>query len=100
MIKHGTRVELCIDRGKGAEEENKAIFDQLIAAKAEVETAFGSELEWRNQEGTRCCRILKQITEGGWRDDEDKWPTIHEIMVDTMIRLEAALRPHVQKLKV
>jgi len=50
-------------------------------------------------EGRRACRIKKSI-KGGYRDDEEKWPKIHETMVDAMIKLEKALGPYVKKLKI
>jgi len=34
---------------------------------------------------------------GGWKDPE-KWPQVHFAMVDAMMRLEKALKPHIQKL--
>jgi hypothetical protein len=100
LTKHAATVELYIDRGKDAEEENKAIFDQLHAAKEEVERVFGGPLEWQRLEDRRACRIRQKITVGGWRDDPAKWPEVYEAMVDAMIRLEKALKPHIQKLKV
>ena len=45
------RVELYIDRGKDAEEENKAIFDELQASREAIEEAFGGRLEWERLEG-------------------------------------------------
>lgn len=100
LTKHASTVELYIDRGKDAEKENKTIFDQLFAAKDEIERAFGEPLEWQRLEDRRACRIRKKLTIGGWRDEPSKWPAVYEAMVDAMIRLEKALKPHVQKLKV
>jgi len=99
LTKHAATVELYIDRGKEAEAENKTIFDQLLAAKEEIERVFGEPLEWQRLEDRRACRIRKEITVGGWRDDPAKWPDVYAAMVDAMIRLEKALKPHVQKLK-
>jgi len=96
---HDGNVELYIDRGKGREEENKAIFDELEASRDAIEEAFGAALEWQRLEGKRACRIKKDIDLGGYRD-ESKWDEIQESMVDAMIRLEEALRPHVNTLKV
>jgi len=92
-------VELYIDLGKDKEEVNKAIFEQLAAKKEEIEKGFGGPLDWRKLEGKRACAIRKQITAGGYRDDEEKWPPIHEAMVDAMIRLERALRLHIKNIK-
>jgi hypothetical protein len=93
---HQSRAELWIDKGKNAETENKEIFDKLVAAKEEIEQIFGGPLEWRRMDGKKACCIRKQITLGGYRDDEQAWHKIHEAMVDAMIRLHAALSPHLQ----
>ena len=86
-----------IDRGKESEAANKRIFDQFTAYKEEVEATFGEPLEWQRLEGRRACRIRKRITLGGYRD-EDKWPRIHEQMVDAMVRLEKSLRSFIGEL--
>ncbi len=95
--KHETFVQLYIDRGKDAEEENTAIFDQLFSHKQEVEDAFGAELVWQRLDGRRACRVRKDIRIGGY-NDESKWPEIQESMIDAMIRLERALGPYVNDL--
>jgi hypothetical protein len=100
LRKNEAQVELYIDRGKDRGEENKAIFDKLFTHKAEIEKDFAQPLEWERLEGKRACRIRKRISAGGYRDDENKWPQIHEAMVDAMIRLEKALRPYVSKLTI
>lgn len=97
---HEGGVELYIDRGAETEDESKAVFDSLAASKAEIEKAFGEPLEWQRLEGKRACRIAKRIEKGGYRDDRDLWPGIQDAMIDAMIRLESALKPHVGKLKV
>ncbi|MBE3098670.1 MAG: DUF4268 domain-containing protein [Planctomycetes bacterium] len=100
ITKHAATVDFYIDRGKGAEKETKAIFEELLSAKDNIERTFGEALEWQRLEERRYCLIRKQITVGGWRDDPAKWPEVYAAMVDAMIRLEKALKPHVQKLKV
>ncbi len=96
---HDVQVELYIDRGKDAERENEAIFDTLAASREQIEAAFGEPLDWERLEGKRACRIAKRLPVGGYRD-EDRWPAIHDAMVDAMMRLERALRPAIDKLKV
>lgn len=72
---HDGSAELYIDRkDKGL---NKAIFDELHAKKAEIESAFGGELSWERMDSKQACRIRKRIDVGGWRD-EDRWPEVHK----------------------
>jgi hypothetical protein len=47
----------------------------------------------------RACRICFQLDNGGYRDDES-WPEIQDAMIDAMIRLERALKPHIAKLNI
>lgn len=97
---HEGDVELYIDRGKEANEENKDIFDTLITSKSNVESAFGEPLEWERLEGKRACRIKKRMEVGGYRDDEAEWPVIQDTLIDAMVRLEKALKPCIGKLEV
>jgi hypothetical protein len=99
ISQHETGVELYIDRGRGAEALNKSIFDQLAASKHSVEQEFGDRLEWRRLDGKRACRIMKHMVLGGYRD-EANWSTVHDAMIDAMIRLEKALRPHLANLQL
>ncbi|MGB2842920.1 MAG: DUF4268 domain-containing protein [Halobacteriota archaeon] len=99
VIKHEGQVELYIDRGKDSEDENKIIFNELSSHKDEIEKVFGEPLNWESLEGKRACRISKRIEIGGYRD-EDKWPEVHEAMIDAMCRLEKSLKPHISRLKI
>lgn len=83
--------ELYIDRGEAA--ENKRIFDQILERRSEVEAAFGGELSWERLDAKRACRIKHVIERGGYRSPEVQWPEIQSEMVESMIRLEAALKP-------
>ncbi len=100
LRKDGAQVELYIDRGKGKDSENKAIFEKIHAKKEKIEKDFGEPLEWERLEGKRACRISKRINIGGYRDPEENWPNIHEAMVDAMIRLEKSMKPHIAKLNI
>ena len=99
VTEHTTRIELYIDRGLGAEAENKAIFEKLLAKKTEIESAYGDKLEWFKADDTRACTIYNTIKLGGWRDAE-KWPQIHEGTADAMVRLEKALKPAIAALQI
>lgn len=92
---HNGRIELYIDRGDEA--YNLSVFRQLEAHKISIEAAFGESLDWQELPGRRACRISKTFTAGGYKD-RGKWSQLHNDMVDGMIRLEKALRPHVGQL--
>ena len=96
---HDAQVELYIDRGRDSDAENKAIFGQLQAHKADIEAAFGDKLEWQPLDDRRACRIRKVIALGGWRD-EAKWTAVHEAAVDAMVRFERAIGPFVEDLAI
>jgi hypothetical protein len=90
------RVELYIDRKDS--EENKAIFDALAASREDIEERFGGSLLWEKLEGRKASRISMVIEQGSYRDEE-RWAEIQDAMIDAMIRLENALRPHLARLK-
>ena len=95
---HTSDIDLYIDRGRDADNENEEIFDTLGNAKEEIEEVFGEPLEWQRLEGKRACRIGKRFSLGGYRDDEEEWSEIQDVMIDGMIRLEKAFRPHIDRL--
>ena len=90
---HDAQAELYIDRDKEDGEGNLEIFNKLHAHREQIENDFGGPLEWEALEGKRACRIRSTVAVGGWKD-EATWPAAHERMIDAMIRLEKALRPH------
>ena len=92
---HGI-AELYIDRGEVT--ENKRIFEQLHARKNEIEKAFGGTLSWEPLDTKRACRIKHVIERGGYRSPESQWPEIQAEMVETMSKLEAALKPGLESL--
>jgi hypothetical protein len=91
--------ELFIDRREEPAEATKAIFDRLFTHKNEVERVFGADLAWLRLNHRRSCRIACHLAVGGWRNDESDWPRIQDAMIDAMIRLNNALRPHIETLK-
>lgn len=89
---HAWSVFLYIDRGSGADEENKRIFAYLHDRREQIEARFGSELSWDRLEGKRAAAIGPPSGEGGYRDEQDKWPQIQDQMIDAMINLERAFK--------
>ena len=96
---HESRVELYIDRGAEEADANKRIFDLLHNHKEQIESSFGGELSWQRLDAKQSCRIAHTISAGGWRSDEAKWPEIHNVMIEEMVRLERALKPEIAALK-
>ena len=102
IAQNESRIELYIDSGRGTGSENPGsenneIFDRLATTRAEIEENFGESLEWHRLEGRRACRISRQFVLGGYRDEEN-WNEIQDAMIDGLIRLDAALRPHIDAL--
>jgi hypothetical protein len=91
-------VELYIDRGDAT--QNKNIFDQLQAHKTQIEEAFGGSLFWERLDTKRACRIKHVIDRGGYSSPEAEWPAIQEGMVDAMTKLEDALLPQFDSLRM
>jgi uncharacterized protein DUF4268 len=96
--RHDAQVELYIDTGKDSEQRNKAIFDEFMIHRDDIETVFGEPLIWQRLDGKRACRIMKNVLVGGYAD-ENAWPDIHDKLIDAMIRLEKALRPYIDNIK-
>lgn len=96
---HAVWAELYIDRDKDTGEKNLEIFDRLAAEKDNIESSFGGELRWKRLEDKRACRILTEELPVGYRDEE-QWRESYEPLVDRMIRLEQALRPHIAALNL
>ena len=89
--RHDARVELYFHNKKA--ELNKEAFARLLAHKEEIESAFGETLEWDAIEGKKACRISKVIPIAGWQDFE-QWPEEQDVLIEVMIRLDGAIRPH------
>ncbi len=78
-------------------DESKRGFDQLFRAKEAVEAAFGGPLDWHRQDNQKASYINKKtVKTGGYRDQEG-WPEVQRELVDAMVRLEQAFRPHLAR---
>ena len=91
-------VMLEVYRGRAKKEENEAIFDQLSKQRKEIEREFGDALSWDRRDDIETCRVVKRLGEGVVLTDRAAWTAIQDQMIDAMIRLDGALRPHIEKL--
>lgn len=90
------RVEFYIDRGDAA--ENERLLGLLQRRQEKIEAVFGDDLDWQDLEGRRACRIAYLIETGGI-SEEESWDETIDQTVDAMVRLEKALRPHLEELR-
>ena len=89
---HDARVELYINDERPG--RNKQMFDRLLESKVAIEAVFGGPIGWDRLNEKRACRIKADVIVSGWRD-EARWQELHNAMIDAMIRLDRAIRPHV-----
>ena len=90
-----SEVGLYIDRGRNNPNENYEIFQALEDVKGEIEEAFGEPLDWKLLDNKRACRIVKPLSQGGYRNEVEDWEEIQDAMIDAMVRLNKALEPHI-----
>lgn len=98
LNKDNMRIEVRIDKGKGCDEENIAIFRKLEKHKESIEKVFGNELNWEEMIGYRVCSIRKDFN-GGWAQSSDEWPKTIELASDYTKRLIKATKPYIAELK-
>jgi hypothetical protein len=91
--KADSRVELRAQRG----ERTDSVFRYLQSHRAEIEQTYGRPLHWRERRERKSLHA-QEIIEGGFLSPEESWPSIHEKLVDSMTRLDKAIRPLLQQL--
>jgi hypothetical protein len=92
-VKQSSRVEffLC----SPSSDVNRQRFEYLFAKKDEIEGNFGESLIWDFKDHRKQQYIRSQCPLGGF-DNEDNWASIQNDLVDRLIRLERALKPHIK----
>lgn len=89
------QAEVYIDKGRDAEIENNAIFDQLYGHRNEIEARFGATLLWQRLDDARACRIAAPC-EGGWLAPESQWPAMQQSLLAAAQRLHDAVIPFLE----
>ena len=95
VCQHESSVRLGMRAGKRV---NKARFDWLHERRKQVEQSFDGELKWERCDEGRNSRIGHNL-DGGYRDDPEQWPEIHDRMIEAMIRLHKAVQPYLPELR-
>jgi hypothetical protein len=93
------RVELYIDHDKDTGQKNKVIYDAFLTDREAIEQEFGSKLGWERMDDKRASRISNKFEIGGLAKPES-WPELQMEMIEGMIRLERAMRPRLEKIRV
>lgn len=94
---HAGTVEVCFAR-KDAE-ANKRMFDEVFSHKVEIEQSFGETLAWERLDGKLGSKVAHCVDMGGYQNSEEEWNTIHQAMVDAMMKLERSVKPFLANLK-
>ena len=89
------RVEFFI--GRGSKEENKYLFDQLVARREELDQKFGAPLDWERLDNKKACRISYEAPADGFNSED--WPRIANWLAEYVSRLERTFRPEIPNLK-
>ena len=88
FVQRDNEVRVLLDVQRPEQRENKWIFDQLEAEKAEVEERFGARLTWRRMDDDKRSRIVfsRQFD----CSDESNWAAMAEWLSEHFLRLERA----------
>lgn len=89
------RVEFAL--GRAHREENKHMFDTLLAEREAIEHDFGAPLDWRRLEHKKSSII--GYTRSIMAYDKETWPDAVEWMIDHVMRLHRTFAPRVPKLR-
>jgi hypothetical protein len=95
--KNDTQIEIYI--ASGNKTKNKEIYDSIHTHKEQIEREFGGNLKWERLDDKDACRISKSLDVGSYKN-RDRWKEIQETMIDTMVRLENAVAPYIEKLPI
>ena len=96
ISKKYARCEIYIDRGEY--DENKKMFDYLVAKREEIETEFGGSLEWERLDDKRASRIKYENSDFNIFEKE-QWDDIVGFLSDGMTRMEKAFQKHLNHIQ-
>jgi hypothetical protein len=83
------RIELWIN--KGAQEDNKEIFDSIYKFKDEIESSFGDQLDWQRRDDGKGSRIAYWLRDVNVFNEED-WPEMINFLTSNMVKFEIAMK--------
>lgn len=99
LTKDRVRIECHIGLDKEGTRSLEA-FRALEAQKVVIESVFGGPLDWQELPDRVSCRICTDFEGEGWQTPLTEWPALQERMIETMTRLDRALKPAIHQLKL
>ena len=91
------KVELSFD--SASKERNELRFDLLKEQKDSIESALGSQLEWRRMNSNKACRIALHHP-GSIEDDEETLEKTRAWMIDKLLAFKKVFGTRITELKV
>ena len=79
-------------------DENKRVFDYLAARRAEIESTFGSKLEWNRLDKKKSSIIVIRLGSVDIRQ-ESQWPAAIDFMTNNLIRMQQSISPYIPQLR-
>ena len=83
------RIEVYIDEGE--QSQNKQVFDQLQAQKADIETEFGAVLSWERLNNRRASRIAYCRLNSSITNSPEELDSIRDWSVEMLPKFHAVL---------
>lgn len=78
----------------GERKENKKIFDYFYKNKENIESTFGSKLDWERLDDKKMSRIASRLHGVSIFNRED-WEDMMKFLTDSMIKFEYVLRKYI-----
>jgi hypothetical protein len=77
---------------------SKTVFDKLYENKNEIESVYGSKLEWDRKDAQKASWVADYIS-GFSYDDQTNWVELQKKVVEKVLRLQVALEPYLGKIQ-
>lgn len=93
--KDEARVEFVLSGG--TKERNKVLFDHLFKRREQIETTFGSPLQWRRLDDNKVSLIVLSQPFDGY--NRENWPAMIAWLVEHIRKIESAFKPQINDLR-
>jgi hypothetical protein len=95
----GDYAMVALSFGKQQAELNKQMFDVLSKHRTEIDNAFGEGLEWDRKDDL--IRSMVSIKKPGLSYfNQEQWPESIQFLIQNVNKLERAVRPYMQEVKL